>query len=136
VTRVALDSNVLVAAFAARGLCTDLLRHVLLEHEPLIPHRVVEECRRVLKTKLKLSPAGTAAFESVIERCEILPRSRRPCPVDVRDPDDARILADVIAGGAGVLVTGDSDLLAVAAESPIPILSPRTFMTLTRRRTI
>jgi predicted nucleic acid-binding protein len=38
----------------------------------------------------------------------------------------------LIAAGVQILVTGDRDLLDVAAESPIPILSPRAFMVLTR----
>lgn len=31
--RVFLDTNVLVSAFATRGLCADLMRHVLAEHD-------------------------------------------------------------------------------------------------------
>jgi predicted nucleic acid-binding protein len=45
-------------------------------------------------------------------------------------------LADAIAGGAEILVSGDNDLLDVAAHSPIRILSPRAFMTLARGRTL
>ena len=50
----------------------------------------------------------------------------------VRDADDARILADAVAAGVQILVTGDNDLLEVAEESPIPIVSPRAFLMLTR----
>ncbi len=132
VTRVCLDSNVLVAAFAARGLCADLLRQVLTDFDLVLPQVVLDEVRRVLSEKLKLSPAATAAFESVVERCEVLPKTSLPAPVHVTDPDDERVLADAVAGGAEVLVTGDGDLLAVAAASPIPILSPRAFVTVTR----
>ena len=31
--RVFLDTNVLVSAFATRGLCADVLRHVLADHQ-------------------------------------------------------------------------------------------------------
>jgi len=34
--RVCLDTNVLVAAFATRGLCADVLRAVLTEHVPVL----------------------------------------------------------------------------------------------------
>jgi predicted nucleic acid-binding protein len=34
--RVYFDTNVVLAAFATRGLCADLFAHVLLEHELLV----------------------------------------------------------------------------------------------------
>ena len=38
-------------------------------------------------------------------------------PVAVRDPDDERILAIGLGGGADLLVTGDQDLLALQVDS-------------------
>ena len=131
-TRVCLDSNVFVAGFAARGLCADLVRLVLTEYELVLPEVVAEEVLRVLKTKLKVSAPAQSAAEAVLGRCEIVPRSGAPCPIEIRDRDDERVLADALAGGAEILVTGDGDLLSVADRSPIPILSPRGFMTLAR----
>ncbi len=46
----------------------------------------------------------------------------------VRDADDAWILAAAIAAGAEVLVTGDKDLLSVAADSPVRIVAPKGFL--------
>lgn len=131
-TRVCLDSNVLVAAFASRGLCADLLRLVLTEYDLVVPEVVVEEVRRVLTTKLELTPEALSAVEAFLDRCEIVPRGTDPSPTPVADPDDERVLADALAGGAGILVSGDADLLAVAEASPIPILSPRAFMMVAR----
>jgi uncharacterized protein len=136
VTRVCLDSNVLVAAFAARGLCSDLLVLVLSEHHLIVPEVVAEELRRVLKRKLRVGAEALVAVEAVLARCESIPRGATLCPIEVRDPDDARVLADAIDGGAEVLVSGDDDLLSVAHESPIRILSPRAFMTLARGGTL
>jgi uncharacterized protein len=39
--RVALDTNVLVSAVATRGICADVLRVVLTEHELVVGARVV-----------------------------------------------------------------------------------------------
>jgi len=69
---------------------------------------------------------------AVLDRCERAPASSEPSPVPVRDADDARILADAVAAGVQILVTGDNDLLDVAEESPIPIVSPRASLMLTR----
>lgn len=131
-TRVCLDSNVLVAALVARGLCADLLRLVLAEHELVVPEVVAQEVRRVLTTKLKATPEALTAVEAVLERCDIVPLGDAPSPVPLRDPDDERVLADAILAGVEILVSGDEDLLVVAGESPIRILSPRAFMALAR----
>jgi putative PIN family toxin of toxin-antitoxin system len=132
VTRVCLDSNVLVAAFVARGLCSDLLKLVLSDYDLVIPEVVAEEVRRALATKLKASPEAIAGVEAVFEHCAIVPGHQAPSPITVRDPDDERVLADAISAGAEILVTGDQDLLVVAGDSPIRILSPRAFLTLVR----
>ena len=44
-----LDTNVLVSAFTTRGLCSDVLRTVLTEHDLIIGAAVIDELRRVLK---------------------------------------------------------------------------------------
>ena len=41
--RVLLDTDVLVAAFATRGICQDVIRVVLAEHRLLIGESVLEE---------------------------------------------------------------------------------------------
>ena len=131
--RVCLDSNVVVAAFAARGLCADLFRLVLSEHHLVLPAVVVDEVRRVLTSKLRVSDEALEAVEAVVDRCQVVARGADPSPVRVRDPDDELVLAGAIAGLADVLVTGDQALLDVADASPIRILSPRAFMTLVHR---
>ena len=104
--RVCLDTNVLIAAFATRGLCADVLRTVLAEHDLVIGDVILVELRRILTTKFKL-------------------------PLDRVEPVEA-VLATAVAGEADVLVTGDQDLRVVAADSPIPILDPRAFWELLR----
>lgn len=131
-TRVCLDSNVLVAAFIARGLCADLLKLVLSEYELVLPEVVAEEVLRVLSTKLKASRTALSAVEAVFDRCDVAPRGHTPSPIPLRDPDDERVLADAVSAGAEILVSGDQDLLVVAEISPIRILSPRAFLTLAR----
>ena len=51
--RVFLDTNVLVAAFATRGLCADVVRTVLAEHEFLISSTVIEELTLTLTQKIR-----------------------------------------------------------------------------------
>ena len=49
--KVFLDTNVLVSAFMARGLCADLFRYVLAEHEVLTGEVSLVEFRRILRHK-------------------------------------------------------------------------------------
>ena len=135
-TRICLDSNVLVAAFIARGLCAAVLRLVLSGYDLVIPEIIAEEVRRVLTTKLKAGPSALSAVEAVLERCSIVPNDDGPCPISLRDPDDERVLSAAVAAGVEILVSGDQDLLVAAEESPIRILSPRAFLTLVRGGTL
>lgn len=130
--RVCLDTNVLVAAFATRGLCADVLRTVLAEHDLVIGDVILAELRRTLVAKLKLPPDRVDAVEAVLATVPIIPKPAEPSPLAIRDPADRWILATAIAGAADVLVTGDRDLLTVTAESPIPIVEPRAFWELLR----
>jgi uncharacterized protein len=52
--------------------------------------------------------------------------------LDIRDDADRWILASAEAAGSDVLVTGDNDLLSVAAASAIHIVSPREFWDMLR----
>jgi len=123
--KICLDTNVLVSAFATRGLAADVLRVVLAERELLVSELILIEFRRALEKEMR-APADKIAFaEQVLRAQTMIPEVAALASPKVRDPADARVLASAVAGGADVLVTGDADLLTVAASSPIPILSPR-----------
>ena len=131
--KVCLDTNVLVAAFGTRGLCADVLRTVLAEHELIIGDVILTELRRVLTAKFKVPRDRVAAIEAIFAPFPLVPKPTAPSELRVRDPSDRWILPLAVAGQAAVLVTGDEDLLVVAAEAPIRILTPRAFWELLRR---
>ena len=60
--RVFLDTNVLVSAFATRGLCADLLELVLLQHELIVSRSLLRELERALRQKVKLPARDAAAI--------------------------------------------------------------------------
>ena len=84
------------------------------------------EIRRVLKERFDATPAQVASVEAVLADQSIIAKARTASPIRVRDRDDEWVLVSAIAGAADMLVTGDKDLLTVAAQSPIVILAPRT----------
>jgi uncharacterized protein len=130
--RVFLDTNVLVAAFTSRGLCADVMRTVLAEHELVIGEVVLTELRDVLSRRLKLPAAAVADIIALLRAQDVVPKPAEPSDLPIRDPDDRWILASAVAGNADVLVTGDQDLLTVADQAPLPILDPRGFWELLR----
>ena len=66
--RVFVDTNVLISAFAARGLCADLMRLQLAEHEVLTGEVDLVELRRVLTKRVKATAAQVDTVEQVLER--------------------------------------------------------------------
>lgn len=131
--RVFLDTNVLASAFATRGLCADVLRHVLAEHELVVGEVVLVELRRVLRAKLRVPADVASDVESMLRDHEVVPRPSQAPLLELRDPDDRWIVASAVAGRADVLITGDRDLLDAAARLPLRVLDPRAFWELARR---
>ena len=131
--RVFLDTNVLVSAFATRGLSADVFRLVLAQHELLTGEVNLAELRRVLRDRIGLPLPTIGAIEELLREHTIIPKPDKPLPVPVRDPDDRWVLASAVAGRADVLLTGDKDLLQAAHPGPLRILDPRGFWELSRR---
>lgn len=123
--RVFLDTNVLVSAFVARGLCAHLLRHLLAEHEVLTGEVNLVELQRILRDKFDATAEQIAAVESQLRDHTVVPKPAARSTIRVRDRDDEWVLASALAGAADMLVTGDRDLLSVAKAAPVPIMTPR-----------
>jgi uncharacterized protein len=132
--KVFLDTSVLVAAFATRGLCADVVRSVLAEHELVVGETVLTELGRVLKEKIG-TPEPQARNTVAFVRQHALVAAETPVPaVEIPDASDLPILAAAIQGSAEVLVTGDKDLLVLRRVESLPILDPRGFWDLIKGR--
>lgn len=123
--KIFLDTNVLVSAYTARGICADLLRYILAEHELLTGEVNLIELRYVLRDRFRASPILIATVEAELRDEHIVPKPTKPSPLPIRDPDDQWVLASAIDGQADLLVTGDQDLLAIAGQAPLAIVDPR-----------
>jgi len=98
--RVCLDTNVLVAAFATRGLCADVLRAVLAEHDLVVGDVILAELRRVLATKFKLPADRIESIEAVFAPFPSVPKPDKPASAAIRDPADRWIVATAVANVA------------------------------------
>lgn len=130
--KIFFDTNVLISAFATRGLCADLYRLVAAEHDLVTGEVNLAELRRILRTKFRAPAAAIKETEEALRQNTIVAKPKRPLDVEVRDPDDAWVLASAVAGKADVLVTGDQDLLTIAADAPLRIANPRQLWELLR----
>jgi len=132
--KVAHDTNVLVSAVATRGLCADVLNVVLAEHQLVIGETILSELRRVLRQKIRVPAETVEEMDAFLRGQAITPATAPVMSITLLDKSDLAVLAEAIGGGADVLVTGDRDLLAIAAEAPIAILTPRGFWERLRMR--
>lgn len=123
--RLILDTNVLVGAAATRGLCADLLRLVLSEHELVLSNTVRQEFERVATERLKLPPQLVREWLAFLRVEADVFEGAADIRITTRDRDDDLVLAEAIVAAADLLVTGDGDLLAVAAAASIGIVTPR-----------
>ena len=130
--KVFLDTNVLVSALATRGLCAEVLHLVLAARDLILGERVLGELREVLRRKIGLQARAIADVETFLRRQGHVVRSKKPPSVRIRDLDDSYVLAEAIEAGVDVVVTGDRDVLEVAAKAPFPIVTPRGFWHLLR----
>jgi putative PIN family toxin of toxin-antitoxin system len=125
--KIVLDADVIIAAFAARGLCESIMEVCLSEHEIVLSDDLFDEILRNLRLKIKLP---TNIVDNI---CELLREHANisipePLASDVcRDPDDIKILGLAVASNADYIVTGDKDLLILKNFQDIPILNPRSF---------
>jgi len=133
--RVFLDTNVLVSAFATRGVCADVLRVVLAEHTLVAGEVVLQELGRVLSKRIGLPPETINEIDEFLREQEVIAKPRARAAIPERDPDDQWIVASATEGRADVLVTGDRDrdLLSIAGTAPIKIVDPRGFWELVRK---
>lgn len=125
--KVVLDTNVLIAAFITRGVCSDLLDHCIRRHELITSEFILDEFRKHLIGKFHYSTAETdEALELLRSKMSVVIPTALEQPI-CRDPDDDAILGTAVTGGAACIVTGDKDLLILKRVGPIEIVSPAGF---------
>ena len=125
--RIVLDANVVIAAFATRGLCDTILEFCLDSHDILLSEDLILEIGSNLRKKIKIAPQAVEKIMTLLrENAEILIPEHLSSNL-CRDPDDLHVLGLVVSGKADCIVTGDKDLLVIKKFQHIPILSPRDF---------
>ena len=127
--RFVLDTNVLLSALLFRAGSLSWMRGEWREGSilPLASPRTTAELIRVLAyPKFRLSEADRKLLlADYLLCCEAVTVPGPPPDVPLcRDPSDRPFLELALVGQADALVTGDRDLLSLAAGFSVPILAP------------
>ena len=125
--KLLLDTNVLVAALIARGVCSDLLEHCVRQHVVISSRLLLDELGDVLTRKFHQRAVDVRAALRLFEETFTLVAPDVLEPPTCRDPDDDVVLATALAGECAAIVTGDQDLLVLDPFRGIRVLTPSAF---------
>jgi putative PIN family toxin of toxin-antitoxin system len=125
--RIVFGTNVIVAAFAARGLCAEAFEVCVSGHTLVISEYILGEVREALFKKVKLP---MQVVHEVVSYLRDTAEMVEPDSIDslaCRDKDDLPIIGTATKAKADFIVTGDADLLALKSFRGVDIITPREF---------
>lgn len=128
--RIVVDTNVAVSAVIKRASIPSVVFQLAWQHHTLLKSRETEqELRRILqRDKLSkfIKPSTAIWIDAVLSTAEavVVSQSFSAC----RDSTDDKFLDLAVNGRAELIISGDSDLLALGAFCDIPIIAPVTFL--------
>ena len=128
-TRVVLDTNVFVSGLEYPGSIPGRIVHIWRQGglDVILSRYILDEMVRVLPrlSRITLSAAEIRDLaDSFLFLADIVEPSSQE-DASLRDPNDQAVLATLQASKATYLITGDKDLLALAAR--YPIVTPAEF---------
>ena len=131
-TRVTVDTNVLISALLFHGLPGEFLGLALESADgsiQLITSPVLlDELDEKLRLKFHWSSAKADRIRKELEAlCDVVSTIGSLTVIE-EDPDDDRVLECAIAGRADYIVSGDRHLLKLGSYKSIPIVTVRQLM--------
>lgn len=125
--KVVLDTNVLLAAFGARGVCETIYETCLDRHEIVTSEFILGELSRHLVDRFRVPAERQERIVALVRQQSTVVEPASVPDDACRDVDDLPILGTAVAGQAEAIVTGDRDLLTFGRFGETEIVSPREF---------
>lgn len=125
--KVFLDTNVLAAGFATRGLCSDTIRETLENHELVTSLEVLAELDRILRKKFKVPDHQVEEVLQLLQSCGQFSEPNPQASYGITDQDDEPHLSAAQTAECAYFVTGDKELWSVSPVGNMQVLSPRDF---------
>lgn len=133
--KVVIDSNVIIAAFATRGMAQALFEFCLDRYEVIISEHILTETSKALKNKIKVNDEKIHEIITFLkEFCTVTEYKKLKEKIS-RDSSDDNILALAKSANAKYIVTGDKDLLTLKEFEGTEIISPRELWEKSRKNT-
>ena len=131
--RIILDTNVIIAAFSSRGLCSALFELCIAKHEIIISEHIINELKKNLSQKIKLTDNRiNKIIEYLRLYCKVCKYKKLNQKIS-RDKDDDEILALGKYNKVEYIITGDKDLLVLKKYEDTSIFNPREFWELSKK---
>ncbi len=131
--KIILDTNVIIAAFAGRGLCNAVFELCLDRFEVVISEELLQEVFINLNLKIKLPPPQCDAIVSYLRGNCVLSEIDSLDESLCRDKNDLHVLGLAQRSSAEYIITGDNDLLDLIEHKDTKIVTPRQFWTLLKK---
>ena len=125
--RVILDTNVILAAFAGRGLAHAVFELCLDKHEIIISEHIFSELQKNLRKKIKMPKDKVQRIIEYLREFCAISSYKRLDKMACRDAEDVKILGLSEVAKPDYIITGDTDLLTLKEFHSIPIITPREF---------
>ena len=128
--KIILDTNVIIAAFASRGLCYAVFELCLDRCEIVLSEEILREVLMNLNCKIKLPlPQCELIVSYLRENCFVSEIDELEATL-CRDKNDVHILGLAQSSSAEYVITGDKDLLDLVNYKSAKIITPRQLWTL------
>jgi len=128
--KIILDTNVIIAAFASRGLCSAVFELCLDRFDVVLSEAILKEVSINLNKKIKLPlPQCNLIVSYLRENC-LLSETDDLDESLCRDKKDIHVLGLAQRSLAEYIITGDQDLLCLVKYKKTKIVTPRGFWTI------
>ncbi len=130
--KIILDTNVIIAAFASRGLCSAVFELCLDRFDVVLSEAILKEVSINLNKKIKLPiPQCNLIVSYLRENC-LLSETDDLDESLCRDKKDIHVLGLAQRSLAKYIITGDQDLLCLVKYKKTKIVTPRGFWTIVK----
>lgn len=132
--KVILDSNIYIAAFSSRGLCSAVFELCLDSTTIIISEHILSEVSRVFLEKIKLPSDKVSDITTYLqEHCTLKDYTQLDEKI-CRDSDDDNILALLKDNEVDYIITGDQDLLVLGEFDSVPIIRARELWQIIKKK--
>jgi len=125
--KIILDSNVIIAAFAGRGLFHSIFELCLDRYTVVISDHILSEVHKNLCKKLRMPKQKADRIVSFLNEFCIIEDYDKLKKKICRDKDDDEILGLAKSSEAQYIISGDQDMLILEQFEITKIVSPRQF---------